>query len=169
MQRSVSNTSPKNCGPTRQDCPVARPAAWRRWRTPRRGTSPACWPMSAGRSVRQPRSSVSTATRSPGRFGSTGCEGGNRSMNAGAKRSLPPLRVEQALGLLPDIEVLAPLRALLLAASRPDERDQWSSLGPYLTVGNREVQPPELPTRITHAPSHPHTPVRAPAVPPPTA
>ncbi|HYS21294.1 MAG TPA: tetratricopeptide repeat protein [Gemmatimonadales bacterium] len=72
-------------------------------------------------------------------------------MNAGAKRSLPPLRVEQALGLLPDIEVLAPLRALLLAASRPDERDQWSSLGPYLTVGKREVQPAELRNRMSQA------------------
>ncbi len=72
-------------------------------------------------------------------------------MNGGAKRSLPPLRVEQALGLLPDIEVLAPLRALLLAASRPDERAQWSSLGPYLTVGKREVLPAELRNRMSQA------------------
>ncbi|OLC73691.1 MAG: hypothetical protein AUH78_12975 [Gemmatimonadetes bacterium 13_1_40CM_4_69_8] len=65
-------------------------------------------------------------------------------MSPGAKRLRPALRVEQALGLLPDIEVLAPLRALLLAASHPDERAKWSSSGPYLTVGKRAVLPAEL-------------------------
>src|SRR2546426_9793103 len=89
------------------------------------------------------RSSASTATRSPARCGSTGCEG-DRSMSPGAKRLRPALRVEQALGLLPDIEVLAPLRALLLAASHPDERAKWSSSGPYLTVGKRAGLPAEL-------------------------
>ncbi len=70
-------------------------------------------------------------------------------MNRGAIPSRPPLRVEQALGLLPDIEALAPLRALLLAASRPDEQAQWSSSGPYLTVGKRAVLPAELRQRMS--------------------
>jgi tetratricopeptide (TPR) repeat protein len=52
--------------------------------------------------------------------------------------------VEQALRLLPELEALAPLRALLVATSRSDERAQWSSSGPYLTVGKRGVQPDEL-------------------------
>lgn len=57
---------------------------------------------------------------------------------------LPPVRVEQALRLLPKLEALAPLRALLVATSRADERALWSSSGPYLTVGKRGVQPDEL-------------------------
>jgi tetratricopeptide (TPR) repeat protein len=57
---------------------------------------------------------------------------------------LPPVRVERALALLPDLEVLAPLRALLVASARPDERSMWSSSGPYLTLGKRGVDPDEL-------------------------
>lgn len=57
---------------------------------------------------------------------------------------LPPVRVERALGLLPDIEALAPLRALLIASARPDERSMWSSSGPYLTLGKRGILPDEL-------------------------
>jgi len=57
---------------------------------------------------------------------------------------LPPVRVERALGLLPDIEVLAPLRALLVASARPDERSMWSSSGPYLTLGKRGIHPDEV-------------------------
>src|SRR5207302_1811114 len=36
----------------------------------------------------------------------------------------------------------------LLATSRPDERAQWSSLGPFLTVGKRAVQPADLRQRM---------------------
>jgi len=54
------------------------------------------------------------------------------------------VRVEQALRLLPDLEALMPLRGLLLSSARPDERVQWGSGGPYLTVGKREVEPGEL-------------------------
>src|SRR5205807_368873 len=57
---------------------------------------------------------------------------------------LPPVRVEKALALLPDIEALGPLRALLVSISRPDERALWSSSGPYLTLSKRGVQPEEL-------------------------
>ena len=54
------------------------------------------------------------------------------------------MRVEQALRLLPNLEALMPLRGLLLSSARPDERVQWGSGGPYLTVGKREVEPGEL-------------------------
>src|SRR5438034_1386813 len=67
---------------------------------------------------------------------------------SGDARALPPVRVERALGLLPDLEVLAPLRALLVSISRPDERTMWSSSGPYLTLGKRGVQPEELRRRL---------------------
>ncbi|MFI5403838.1 MAG: hypothetical protein ACHQ1G_12945, partial [Planctomycetota bacterium] len=60
----------------------------------------------------------------------------------------PPLRVEQALRLVPPIESLAPLRALLLAASRPDEDRMWSSSASYLTLGKRGVVPAELRSRM---------------------
>src|SRR5439155_1499095 len=62
--------------------------------------------------------------------------------------SLTPVRVEKALGLLPEIEALEPLRALLVSISRPDERTLWSSSGPYLTLGKRGVQPEELRHRM---------------------
>ncbi len=58
------------------------------------------------------------------------------------------MKVEQALRLLPDLEALAPLRGLLLAISRPDERVQWGSGAPYLTVGKREVDAAELARRV---------------------
>jgi len=67
---------------------------------------------------------------------------------SGPRHSPPPppgtLRVEQALRLLPDLEVLAPLRALLLSTARTDERQVWASAGPYMTVGKRAVDPAEL-------------------------
>ena len=61
---------------------------------------------------------------------------------------LPPVRVEQALRLLPELEALGPLRALLVSTSLPDERALWSSSGPYLTLGKRGVQPDELRRRM---------------------
>ena len=51
----------------------------------------------------------------------------------------PPLRVEQALKLLPDVDALTPLRAFVVASSwvrRPS--------GPHATVGKRYVQPADL-------------------------
>jgi tetratricopeptide (TPR) repeat protein len=58
------------------------------------------------------------------------------------------LRVESALQLLPDLETLAPLRALVLSIARADEQMQWASAGPYLTVGKRGVDPAELRRRM---------------------
>src|SRR2546427_685435 len=64
---------------------------------------------------------------------------------------LTPVRVEQALRLLPELEVLLPLRSLILSVSRPEEQAQWSSHGPYLTVGKRSVEPAELRQRAAEA------------------
>ena len=61
---------------------------------------------------------------------------------------LPPVRVEKALELMPELEALAPLRALLISIARPDERALWSSSGPYLTLGKRGVDPDELRRRL---------------------
>jgi tetratricopeptide (TPR) repeat protein len=58
--------------------------------------------------------------------------------------------VEKALALLPDLEAVAPLRALLVGISRPDESTRWSSSGPYLTLGKRGVQPQELERGMAH-------------------
>jgi tetratricopeptide (TPR) repeat protein len=58
------------------------------------------------------------------------------------------VKVEQALRLLPDLEALVPLRGLLLASARPDERLQWGSGGPYRTVGKHAVEPGELARRM---------------------
>jgi tetratricopeptide (TPR) repeat protein len=63
----------------------------------------------------------------------------------------PPVRVEKALALMPELEALAPLRALLVSISRPDERTLWSSSGPYLTLGMRGVHPDELRRRMPQA------------------
>lgn len=49
--------------------------------------------------------------------------------------TLRPLRVEQVLRLLPDIDALAPLRASVVATSQVG-----SSAEPYLTVGKRYVE-----------------------------
>ena len=63
----------------------------------------------------------------------------------------PPVLVEKALGLMPELEALEPLRALLIAVSRADEGALWSSSGPYLTLGKRGVQPDELRRRMPQA------------------
>ena len=61
------------------------------------------------------------------------------------------MRVERALGLLPDVEAVAPLRALLFAISRPDASAVWSSSGPYLTLSKRGVKPEDLGRRLPQA------------------
>ena len=61
------------------------------------------------------------------------------------------MKVEQALELLPDLEALAPLRALLFSISRTDDRGMWASAGPYLTVGKRDVSPAELRRQLNRA------------------
>lgn len=63
--------------------------------------------------------------------------------------ALRPLRVEQALRLVPELEVLAPLRALLVSTSQPDDARAWASSGPYLTVGKRQLELGELRREVT--------------------
>ena len=67
---------------------------------------------------------------------------------SGPRRDATPLRVERALRLLPDLEALTPLRALLVATSRADAGAQWASSGPYLTLGKRSVDPAQLRRRL---------------------
>ena len=57
------------------------------------------------------------------------------------------MRVEQALRVLPDLEALAPLRALLLS-SAPAVQSTWANAGQNLTVGKREVAPAEMRQRM---------------------
>jgi len=52
---------------------------------------------------------------------------------------------------MPELEALAPLRALLVSIARPDEATVWSSSGPYLTLGKRGVHPDELRRRMPQA------------------
>ncbi|MBW3628404.1 MAG: tetratricopeptide repeat protein [Gemmatimonadetes bacterium] len=48
-----------------------------------------------------------------------------------------PVRVEQALDLLPDLDDLMPLREALLVASRQDEARAWAASGAYGTLDTR--------------------------------
>ncbi len=58
------------------------------------------------------------------------------------------MRVEQALRVLPRLDMLWPLRSLLLATAHSAERDEWSAAGAYLTVGKHEVGIPDLRRRL---------------------
>ncbi|HXO85660.1 MAG TPA: hypothetical protein VN803_09035, partial [Gemmatimonadales bacterium] len=70
-----------------------------------------------------------------------------------------PLRVEQALRVLPDVEDLAPLRGFVvsLAASRGTKREAWGAVEPNRTVGKRTVdsaalraEVPQVLRRVMH-------------------
>ncbi len=61
------------------------------------------------------------------------------------------MRVEQALRLLPDLDALGPLRSLLLTSAHTTERDEWSGVSPYMTVGKHEVPIPALRRRLAPA------------------
>ena len=65
--------------------------------------------------------------------------------------SFPPLRVEQALRLLPDIDALAPLRAFLISSSRSRPPGSRTSDEHDRTVGKRYLQPADLRERIPQA------------------
>ena len=64
-----------------------------------------------------------------------------------------PLRVEQALRLLPDVEDLAPLRGSVvsLAANRRNRRQAWAAGAgePNRTIGKRTVDPTALRGEVT--------------------
>lgn len=59
-----------------------------------------------------------------------------------------PLRVERVLQLLPGIEAMEPLRALLVSTPRSDEQARWSSSGPYLTIGKHNIDVDALRQRV---------------------
>lgn len=59
-----------------------------------------------------------------------------------------PVRVERALRILPAVEAVEPLRALLVSTPRADEQSRWSSSGPYLTVGKHGVHVELLRQRV---------------------
>jgi tetratricopeptide (TPR) repeat protein len=61
------------------------------------------------------------------------------------------VKVEQALGLLPALEAIGPLRGLVLASSSPDERSRWGSAAPFLTVGKWTVGTEALQRAIPRA------------------
>jgi tetratricopeptide (TPR) repeat protein len=61
-----------------------------------------------------------------------------------------PLRVELALRLLPEIDVLAPLRAFLVSSSRRRRPDPAAS-APYETVGKRVLEPADVRKRVQTA------------------
>jgi tetratricopeptide (TPR) repeat protein len=58
------------------------------------------------------------------------------------------VRVERALRLLPAVDAMEPLRALLVSTPRPDEQSRWSSSGPYLTIGKHGVDVDLLRRRV---------------------
>jgi tetratricopeptide (TPR) repeat protein len=58
----------------------------------------------------------------------------------------PPLRVEEALRLLPDLAILAPLRASVTSLSRAEVVSE-----PYVTIGKRYFHPAALRGRVAHA------------------
>lgn len=71
--------------------------------------------------------------------------------SASAPKTVPlaptvPLRVEQALRLLPDVEDLAPLRGYVVAltSSRGTKREPWGAVEPNRTVGKRTFDPVAL-------------------------
>ena len=53
------------------------------------------------------------------------------------------MKVEQALRILPGLEVLAPLRGLLFSSALSEQGD-WAGTGQKLTVGKREVSSEEM-------------------------
>ena len=58
----------------------------------------------------------------------------------------PPLRVEQALRVLPDVDALLPLRPFLIAVSRSRPPAE-----PYETVGKRHLETGELREMVPRA------------------
>ena len=64
-----------------------------------------------------------------------------------ARSDHPPIRVERALALLPDLDVLAPLRSFVVSLSRGGRL----AAEPYRTVGKRTIHSTELRALIPRA------------------
>jgi tetratricopeptide (TPR) repeat protein len=60
----------------------------------------------------------------------------------------PPLRVEQALRLLPDVDDLAPLRAFVVSLSSTRGPEAWTAAEPNRTIGKRSLDPSDLRARV---------------------
>lgn len=62
----------------------------------------------------------------------------------------PPLRVEQALRLLPDVDDLAPLRGFVvsLSSTRAGGSEGWMAAEPNRTIGKRTLDPAALRARV---------------------
>lgn len=62
----------------------------------------------------------------------------------------PPLRVEQALRLLPDVDDLAPLRGFIvsLSSTRGGGTEGWMAAEPNRTIGKRTLDPAALRARV---------------------
>jgi tetratricopeptide (TPR) repeat protein len=59
-----------------------------------------------------------------------------------------PLRVEEALGALPEVDDLHPLRGALVAASREDGGRRWAASEAYATVDGRLADPDALAAQL---------------------
>jgi tetratricopeptide (TPR) repeat protein len=68
----------------------------------------------------------------------------------------PPLRVEQALRLLPDVDDLAPLRGFVvsLSSTRGGGSEGWMAAEPNRTIGKRTLDPAALRARVPQVLSH---------------
>jgi tetratricopeptide (TPR) repeat protein len=65
-----------------------------------------------------------------------------------ASQGQAPLRVEQALRLLPDVDGLAPLRAFVVSLSSSRGPQAWTAAEPNRTIGKRALDPSELRARV---------------------
>ncbi|HWC72594.1 MAG TPA: tetratricopeptide repeat protein [Gemmatimonadales bacterium] len=66
----------------------------------------------------------------------------------------PPLRVEQALRLLPDVDELAPLRGFVVSLSSSRGPEGWMAAEPNRTIGKRTLDPSALRARVPQVLSH---------------
>lgn len=66
----------------------------------------------------------------------------------------PPLRVEQALRLLPDVEDLAPLRGFVVSLSASRSPGAWTAAEPNRTIGKRTLDPTALRARVPQVLNH---------------
>lgn len=64
--------------------------------------------------------------------------------------SVRPLRVEQALDLLPELDELAALRDALIDASYTPADEAWAGAGAYITVGRRVADLDGVEERLPH-------------------
>ena len=66
----------------------------------------------------------------------------------------PPLRVEQALRLLPDVDDLAPLRGFVVSLSSIRGPEGWMAAEPNRTIGKRTLDPASLRAQVPQVLSH---------------